>query len=176
MPWRVGPHIFQKQPENSMAVEVPETSAYDAFIASKAHSVDAHPVPHDGDLAPHLFPHQRDIVRWALRRGRAAVFADTGLGKTAIQLEWARHASAKVRVLILAPLAVAEQTVAEGARFGVAVRYLRADDGLPGIVITNYEMLPPLRPRRLRRRRAGRVEHPQGVRRQDAHGHHRRIP
>lgn len=114
---------------------------YLSYIASKAHTVDAVPVPHDADLAPHLFPHQRDIVRWALRRGRAAVFADTGLGKTAMQLEWARHASAHGRVLILAPLAVAEQTVAEGERFGVGVRYLRQDDGASPIVIANYEML-----------------------------------
>lgn len=119
---------------------------YADFVLAKARSVDSSPIQSDCDLAPHLFPHQRDIVRWALRRGRAAVFADTGLGKTAMQLEWARHASAQTRVLILAPLAVAEQTVAEGARFGVGVRYLRKDDGASPIVIANYEMLPHFDP------------------------------
>jgi len=63
-------------------------------------------------LASHLFPFQRDLVQWTLKKGRAALFADTGLGKTAMQLEWARHVSARMsRVLILTPLAVAQQTV-----------------------------------------------------------------
>jgi hypothetical protein len=92
-------------------------------------------------LAEHLFPHQRDLVSWALRRGRAAIFADTGLGKTAMQLEWARHVSARRGpVLILAPLAVAEQTVREGERFGAPVVYAREAVESP-ITITNYEML-----------------------------------
>ena len=115
-------------------------TSYDEFVREKSRSADAVPVPH-GDLAAHLFPHQRDLVRWALRRGRAAIFADTGLGKTAMFLEWARHASQHGRVLILAPLAVSEQIAREGARFGVDVRYLRADDVAQRIVVTNYEML-----------------------------------
>lgn len=115
-------------------------SSYEQFVASKMASVSTMPVPH-GDLAEHLFPHQRDLVSWALRRGRAAIFADTGLGKTAMFLEWARHAAQHGRVLILAPLAVAEQIVREGQRFGVASRYMRADDGETRIVVTNYEML-----------------------------------
>lgn len=86
-----------------------------------------------------LFDWQADIVRWALRRGRACIFAECGLGKTLMQLEWARCLPG--RVLILAPLAVATQTVEEGARFGISARYLRHDDGQPGIVVTNYEML-----------------------------------
>jgi superfamily II DNA or RNA helicase len=62
-------------------------------------------------LNPMLKPHQRDIVTWALRRGRAAVFAGTGLGKTFMQLEWAHHVHLYTGkpVLILAPLAVASQ-------------------------------------------------------------------
>ena len=60
-------------------------------------------------LNKYLFQFQRDIVTWALRRGRAAIFADCGMGKTAMQLEWAKHIDGKV--LILAPLAVAQQTV-----------------------------------------------------------------
>lgn len=113
---------------------------YERFVATKLASSSAQPVPH-GDLAGHLFPHQRDLVTWALRRGRAAIFADTGLGKTPMLLEWARHCSAHGRVLVLAPLTVAEQIVREGSRFGVACRYLRADDGETRIVVTNYEML-----------------------------------
>lgn len=91
-----------------------------------------------------MFPHQLDLVRWATRRGRAAIFADTGLGKTRMQLAWAdavvRHTSRDV--LILAPLAVAEQTAEEGATIGVPVTHARSDDDLrPGVNITNYERL-----------------------------------
>lgn len=92
------------------------------------------------EIAPHLFPHQRVLTEWALRRGRAAIFADTGLGKTAMQVEWSRHVAQRGRVLILAPLAVAEQTVREAARFGVEIAYRREDRG-DAITITNYEML-----------------------------------
>ena len=64
------------------------------------------------ELNPMLFDFQRDIVRWALKRGRAAIWADCGLGKTPMQLEWARRIPGNV--LILAPLAVSMQTVREG--------------------------------------------------------------
>jgi superfamily II DNA or RNA helicase len=94
----------------------------------------------NADIGSHLFPHQRDLVRWALRKGRSAIFADTGLGKTAMQVEWARHVAHRGRVLILAPLAVAQQTVAEARRFGVDIAYRRADAG-DHITITNYEMM-----------------------------------
>jgi hypothetical protein len=85
------------------------------------------------------------IDGWALRRGRAAIFADTGLGKSRMQLAWAdavqRHTGGKV--LILAPLAVAPQTVAEGADIGVTVKHCRdaAETWDAGIVITNYDRL-----------------------------------
>lgn len=87
-----------------------------------------------------LFPFQRALVTWAVRKGRAALFADTGLGKTVMQLEWARAISE--RTLILAPLAVASQTVEEGKRWNVPVTYARsmADAAPTGITITNYEM------------------------------------
>lgn len=91
-----------------------------------------------------LFDFQRVIVKWALRRGRAAIFADTGLGKTAMQVAWANavHQYTGNRVLILAPLCVAQQTVAEAALFGNNVRYVREfDKNATGIFITNYEML-----------------------------------
>ena len=79
---------------------------YESFIGTKGHAT-VFPGIETEDIAPHLFPHQRDLVRWSLRKGRSAVFADTGLGKTAIEIEWARHVSRHGRVLILAPLAVA---------------------------------------------------------------------
>jgi len=91
-----------------------------------------------------MFAHQTALVRWACRRGRAAIFADTGLGKSRMQLAWA----AAVReytgrpVLILAPLAVAPQTVAEGADIGVAVQHCRDGGEMNGgVVITNYDRL-----------------------------------
>lgn len=91
-----------------------------------------------------MFPHQSALTAWAIRRGRAAIFADTGLGKSRMQLAWAdavrRHT--KRPVLILAPLAVASQTVAEGVGLAVEVNHVR--DGAevaPGINITNYDRL-----------------------------------
>lgn len=95
-------------------------------------------------LNDNLFDFQRVIVEWALRRGRAAIFADTGLGKTLMQTSWAdavcKHTQGDV--LILAPLCVAHQTVEESAKFGISVNYCRSQDGIKaGINITNYEML-----------------------------------
>jgi superfamily II DNA or RNA helicase len=118
--------------------------AYQSFVDRKSYS-ESFPGIDDTDIAPHLFPHQRDLVLWSLRKGRAAVFADTGLGKTAIQVEWARHVSRRGRVLILAPLAVAQQTVEEGRRFGVDMAY-RRDDAGDLITVTNYEMLDRFSP------------------------------
>jgi len=91
-------------------------------------------------INPTLFEYQRDLTTWALRRGRAAIFADTGLGKTFMQIEWANQVSSKGRVLILAPLAVAEQTVLEAKKLNVTIKYRRKDEG-DLITITNYEML-----------------------------------
>ena len=94
----------------------------------------------DGDVHPSLFPFQRDLTRWAVRKGRAAIFADTGLGKTRMQLEWARLTGD--RTLIVAPLSVARQTIREGAAIGVAVRPVRGKTDVgDGLNITNYEML-----------------------------------
>lgn len=93
-----------------------------------------------------LFPFQQAIVRWACRRGRAAIFADCGLGKTGMQLEWARQVAeqASGKVLILAPLAVAAQTAREADKFGVVgvgvVRDQLACEPFR-ICIANYEML-----------------------------------
>lgn len=91
-----------------------------------------------------LFPHQDALTTWALRRGRAAIFADTGLGKSRMQLAWADvvHQQTGHDVLILAPLAVAAQTVREGAEIGVDVNQCRdGSEVRPGITITNYDRL-----------------------------------
>lgn len=93
-----------------------------------------------GNVHPALFPFQRDLVVWAVRKGRAALFADTGLGKTRMQVEWARLSGE--RTLIIAPLSVARQTVKEAAKIGADVRYVRrGDDAGDGISITNYELI-----------------------------------
>ena len=96
-------------------------------------------------MTPALFDWQREIVAWALKRGRAALFEDCGLGKTAQQLEWARHVVEHTgrAVLILAPLAVSDQTIREGRKFGIAVhRCNSGDDVIPASVnVTNYERL-----------------------------------
>jgi hypothetical protein len=119
--------------------------SYADFLARKLATCVPTGIAHVGDLSGYsLMPHQSDLVAWALRRGRAAIFADTGLGKTRIQLAWADriHAETSERVLILAPLAVAAQTVAEGAAIGVEVTHCReADDVRDGINITNYDRL-----------------------------------
>jgi hypothetical protein len=86
-----------------------------------------------------LFPFQRDLVRWALRKGRAALFCDTGMGKTFMQLEWARLTGE--RTLILAPLAVARQTVGEARKLGIELTYARSQAAAGYLTITNYEMV-----------------------------------
>ena len=95
-------------------------------------------------LNPMLFDWQKAVVRWALFTGKCALFEACGLGKTPQQLEWANQICKKTggNVLILAPLAVAGQTVAEGAKFGITVKKCRTQaDVMLGINITNYEML-----------------------------------
>ena len=91
-------------------------------------------------INPMLYDFQNDIVRWALRRGRSAIFADCGMGKTPMQLEWARHVPGPV--LILAPLAVSAQTVREGEKFGVKVGLAKDQSEVrEKVTITNYEKL-----------------------------------
>jgi DNA modification methylase/superfamily II DNA or RNA helicase len=89
---------------------------------------------------PILFPFQRDVVKWATRKGRAAIFLDTGLGKTFIQLEWARLIEEKT--LIIAPLSVARQTIREAKKIDIDVKYVRHQSECDQMIcITNYEML-----------------------------------
>lgn len=119
-------------------------SDYSEFIRAKAGTeVDAGFEPQQ--IGSHLFDFQSAIVEWACKRGRAAIFADTGLGKTAMQVEWARQVAEHTggRVLILAPLCVAQQTVEESAKFGTRVKYCRDEVQTGGdeLIITNYEMV-----------------------------------
>lgn len=96
------------------------------------------------NMNQYMFGWQKDIVYWALKKGRAALFEDCGLGKTLQQLEWAQSVCDYTErpVLIVAPLAVAEQTKHEGEKFGYQVSVCRTqNDVLDGINITNYEML-----------------------------------
>lgn len=117
---------------------------YGEFLKAKALTTPSASIPH-GELHPSLFPQQRAIVEWALAKGRAALFCGTGFGKTLMQLEWARHVTIATggRVLVLAPLAVAHQTVAEAKRFGIEAVYARTPEeiGDSKIAVTNYERL-----------------------------------
>ena len=117
---------------------------YDEFVRAKRRAeVATGHIP--GDLNEHLFDFQHAIVSWAVRRGRAAIFADTGLGKTLMQLSWADEVASHTngKVLVLAPLAVSEQTIEQGSTFGIEVKRVPHSgviDG-PGVWITNYERM-----------------------------------
>jgi superfamily II DNA or RNA helicase len=117
--------------------------AYRAFVATKLATVP--PTGIDTEVtATYLKPFQRALTRWALRRGRAAIFAGTGLGKTRMQLEWARVVTECTArpTLVLAPLAVGSQTVAEAKVMAIDARVVReATDIGPGINVTNYDRM-----------------------------------
>ena len=126
-----------------------DLSRYKEFLKSKIQRVSAAGFDIDPtDLNPHLFDFQRHIVTKALKMGRYAVFADCGLGKTLMQLEWANHVSKHTGkpVLILCPLAVAGQTIKEGEKFGIHAEKLKSDVFGPGIYITNYDQLDNVNP------------------------------
>jgi len=117
---------------------------YDKFVTQKtkrAESLGFEPLP---IMAP-LFDWQAHIVKWAVRKGRAALFEDCGLGKTAQQLEWGDQVARKTggSVLILTPLAVAHQTSNEGKKFGIHAQVAESESDIhePGIYIANYEKL-----------------------------------
>lgn len=118
---------------------------YNDFLKSKARSVPCCGFAFDkSEMNPSLFEWQKDIVCWALKKGKAALFEDCGLGKTLQQLEWCRLISehTDMPTIILAPLAVSQQTEREGAKFGYTVNICRTqNDVVDGINITNYEML-----------------------------------
>lgn len=119
---------------------------YKEFINSKALTFESKGICIDTDeLNTKLFDFQKDIVRWALAKGRAAIFADCGLGKTAMQLEWAEQIRKRTngKVIVIAPLAVASQTKEEGLKFGVNVNICssQSDVTADAVNITNYEKL-----------------------------------
>lgn len=94
-----------------------------------------------GDVNEYLYDWQKEIVVWAVKVGRAALWADTGLGKTVMMLEWARL-SGDVS-LVVAPLAVCAQTVREAAKLGIDATYVRNGSAItgPGVWVTSYEMV-----------------------------------
>lgn len=115
---------------------------YDNFIAAKVLSAPQCGLEDPPDIHPRAFPFQRDLLRWALRRGRSALFADTGLGKTLAGCEFARiaHSVTELPSLILTPLAVQQNFIDEGARLGIEVS--RPTVLLkPGINVANYDKL-----------------------------------
>lgn len=112
---------------------------YDEFVTGKRlttvyHGFDACELPES------LFDFQKHTVRWACKIGRAAIFADTGLGKSRMQVAWAAQVASYGRVIIIAPLCVAQQTVREARQIGVEIEYARQDCDAR-ITITNYEMI-----------------------------------
>jgi len=124
------------------------TPDYKLFLESKTH--DRTFSGFDPIVMPDfLYPHQKALVDWSIKKGKAAVFADCGMGKTAVALVWAQNIVEKTggRVLILTPLAVAAQFVQEGIKFGIPV-HRATPDSLPpcGIVVCNYERLKHYRP------------------------------
>ncbi|HKY58347.1 MAG TPA: DEAD/DEAH box helicase [Aeromicrobium sp.] len=127
---------------------------YQAFLAAKQARIEqAGPRIDATDMHPLLHEWQAEIVTWAVRTGRAAIWADTGLGKTFMQVEWLRHiVGSDGTGLIVAPLAVCLQTVREAATLGIEATYVRSDHGVrgPGIYVTNYEMVAHFDPTLLR--------------------------
>lgn len=116
--------------------------SYQTFLARKEQKAN------DYGFAPvfmpdFLFDFQRHLVEWAVRKGRSAIFADCGLGKTPMQLVWAQNIVLKMDkpVLIIAPLAVSPQTVSEAQKFGMDAEYSRDGHYSTRIVVTNYERL-----------------------------------
>ncbi len=127
-------------------------SGYAEFLAAKLAAIPADGVEvQPADVHPMLHDWQAEIVCWAVGVGRAAIWADTGLGKTVMQVEWARLSAPGGTALIVAPLAVCQQTVRESAKLGVTATYVRhgADISSPGIYVTNYEMVQHFDPAQL---------------------------
>ena len=118
---------------------------YEEFLSNKRFVLESSGFDIDiSELNPKLFQYEKDVVRWALKKGKACIFSDCGTGKTAMQLEWANkvHEHTGGKILILAPLAVAEQTKREGEKFGIEVKVCEnQNDCIDGLNITNYEKL-----------------------------------
>lgn len=124
---------------------VPDPGSYEQFVSrklvmsTKRRGIEVA----DVDLPADAFGFQRHLVRWALATGKAALFAGCGLGKTLMELAWANqiHRATGGRVLILAPLAVSQQHVREGRKFGLPVTYAKDQSEVGPVTITNYERL-----------------------------------
>lgn len=117
---------------------------YESFISGKLASVPSAGITGQLDLPGSLFGHQSALTKWALRRGRAAIFADTGLGKMRMELAFADavHKHTHKPVMIHTPLAVAAQLAAEGRKVGIHAQVCREPgDLIDGINITNYDRL-----------------------------------
>lgn len=118
---------------------------YEEFLRNKRFVLESSGFDIDKErLNPKMYEFQKDIVRWALAKGRSCIFADCGLGKTLMQLEWAWqvHLHTKDKILIVAPLSVTVQTKHEGELFGYDVTICESQfDVTDGINITNYEKL-----------------------------------
>jgi len=134
-------------PYNKPKTRGNDMTSYEEFIAEKSKTIQPSGFKvKSSDIPSQAFPFQRDIIGWACRMGRAAIFADTGLGKTLQQLSWASAVArqSKSPVLILAPLAVGHQTVREAKHFdipNVSFAASDADVGKKGIYVTNYQKL-----------------------------------
>lgn len=115
---------------------------YADFLAAKAsrHIADGIAVDRD-QVHPMLHDWQAEVVIWACRTGRAALFEDCGLGKTFQQVEWLRLMTRGGKGLIVAPLSVARQTVREASKLGVDLTYTRCQPHGRGLFVTNYEMI-----------------------------------
>jgi len=102
----------------------------------------------DTEAHDFLYPFQKQVVEWAIKKGKAAIFADCGLGKSPMQLSWADRIidQTKKPVLILTPLAVGEQTVREANKFGIDAVHSRDGSIADRITVTNYEMLHKYNP------------------------------
>ncbi len=121
--------------------------SYSSFIERKS-QLDVQHGFEPNFLPDFLFDFQRELIAWAVRKGRAAIFADCGMGKTPMQLVWAENVVRHTRkpVLVLTPLAVGPQTIREAHKFGIEAG--RSLDGSPcvGITVTNYERLEKFDP------------------------------
>lgn len=125
--------------EDEMTIQaIQKEEEYRTFLQGKMPRVESHGIE-PGPVHPMLFDWQAQIVQWALRKGQCAIFADCGMGKTLMQIEWARQIGS--RVLIVAPLSVAEQTIEEAKRIDVDIRYCSRPEDADGIWITNYQKL-----------------------------------
>jgi superfamily II DNA or RNA helicase len=122
-------------------------TSYQEFLKRKQSRIEAPgKIVDSADVHPMLHDWQNELVRWAVKTSRAALWADTGMGKTVMQLEWARLSAPTS--LVIAPLAVCQQTVREASKLGIDAHYIRHHDAVdrPGIYVTNYEQVSNMIP------------------------------